>query len=115
MWTAPRSPLSEICNDLILAQSMPSGAVHTNTVESLVEYENTLLTVALEARSMDCAIAFERANKGFLLSGERRFIDAAEAILFRLAEVAEEQRINDIERLRLEINTFLHQARNVVI
>jgi len=27
-----RSPLSEICNDLILAQSMPSGAVHTNIV-----------------------------------------------------------------------------------
>ena len=26
-----RSPLSEICNDLILAQSMPSGAVHTIT------------------------------------------------------------------------------------
>ena len=26
-----RSPLFEICNDLILAQSMPSGAVHTNT------------------------------------------------------------------------------------
>jgi hypothetical protein len=25
-----RSPLSEICNDLILARSMPSGAVHTN-------------------------------------------------------------------------------------
>src|SRR5580700_10000127 len=27
-----RSPLFEICNDLILAQSMPSGAVHTNTL-----------------------------------------------------------------------------------
>jgi hypothetical protein len=26
-----RSPLSEICNDLILARSMPSGAVHTNS------------------------------------------------------------------------------------
>src|ERR1700687_2676229 len=26
-----RSPLSEICNDLILAQSMPSGAVHPIT------------------------------------------------------------------------------------
>src|SRR6266446_5021302 len=25
-----RSPLSEICNDLILAHSMPLGAVHTN-------------------------------------------------------------------------------------
>ena len=32
-----RSPLFEICNDLILAQSMPSGAVHpiTDTVEKL--------------------------------------------------------------------------------
>jgi hypothetical protein len=27
-----RSPLFEICNDLILAQSMPSGAVHPNTL-----------------------------------------------------------------------------------
>src|SRR5208282_1961174 len=26
-----RSPLSEICNDLILAQTMPLGAVHTNS------------------------------------------------------------------------------------
>ena len=26
-----RSPLFEICNDLILAQSMPSGAVHSIT------------------------------------------------------------------------------------
>jgi hypothetical protein len=26
-----RSPLFEICNDLILAQSKPSGAVHPNT------------------------------------------------------------------------------------
>jgi hypothetical protein len=26
-----RSPLFEICNDLILAQSMPSGAVHPIT------------------------------------------------------------------------------------
>src|ERR1700736_937157 len=26
-----RSPLFEICNDLILAQSMPPGAVHPNT------------------------------------------------------------------------------------
>jgi hypothetical protein len=26
-----RSPLSEICNDIVQAQSMPSGAVHPNT------------------------------------------------------------------------------------
>src|SRR5271166_2237302 len=29
-----RSPLFEICSDLILAQSMPSGAVHPNTLGS---------------------------------------------------------------------------------
>jgi hypothetical protein len=28
-----RFPLSEICNDLILARSMPSGAVHSNRWE----------------------------------------------------------------------------------
>jgi hypothetical protein len=82
-----------------------------DAIQSLVELEITLLTVALEARSIDCAIAFERANKGFLLSGERRFIDAADAILLRLAKVSEDQQINDIERLRSEIKTFLHQAQ----
>ena len=55
-------------------------------MQDLVEYEDVLLKVALDARSMDCAIAFERANKGFLLSGEKRFIDAAGVILGRLGE-----------------------------
>jgi hypothetical protein len=45
-----RPPLSEIYDDLILAQSMPSGAVHTNNpggvpkhnprINSLDEYED---------------------------------------------------------------------------
>jgi hypothetical protein len=48
-----------------------------DAIESLVEYEDTLLSVALSAQSMDCAVAFERANKGFLLSGQAKFITAA--------------------------------------
>lgn len=82
-----------------------------DAISSLVEHENTLLTVALEARSIDCAIAFERANKGFLLSGEQRFIHAADAILGRLNSVNEGKKIGDLERLRSDIGAFLHQAR----
>ncbi len=69
-------------------------------IERLVDWEDTLLGVALEARSIDCAVAFERANKGFLLSGEKRFVDAAEAILQRLEDADEGSAIADLERLR---------------
>jgi hypothetical protein len=82
-----------------------------DSVESLVEYENTLLNVALGARSPDCAIAFERANKGFLLSGEQRFIDSARAILNVLMRVDEGNAITDLERVRSELNTFMRQAQ----
>lgn len=83
-------------------------------INDLIEYEETLLSVALEARSMDCAVAFERANKGFLLSGEGRFIDAANAILERLRDADEGNPIADLERLRQEIGTFLRQARSAI-
>ncbi len=85
-----------------------------DAIDGLIEYEYTLLNVALEARSMDCAIAFERANKGFLLSGEKRFMEAAAVILNRLNGHNEGASISDIERLRSEIRTFLHQARSTV-
>ena len=81
-----------------------------DSIGSLVEYESTLLDVALGTRSPDCAIAFERANKGFLLSGEQRFIDSARAILEVLKGVNEGNAIADLERLRSELNTFIRQA-----
>ena len=84
-------------------------------MQDLVEYEDVLLKVALDARSMDCAIAFERANKGFLLSGEKQFVDAAGVILGRLGEHVEGEKISDIERLRSEIKAFLLQARNATV
>ncbi len=90
-------------------------ALAAKEMKDLVEHEDTLLKVALEARSMDCAIAFERANKGFLLSGESRFVDAANVILGRLKDLEDGGRISDIERLRSEIRAFLHQTQNTAI
>jgi len=82
-----------------------------DAVESLVEYENTLLDVALSARTPDCAIAFERAIKGFLLSGEQRFIDSASRLLDVLMRVSEGTAIADLERLRSDMKTFIRQAK----
>jgi hypothetical protein len=82
-----------------------------DAVAKLVEFEETLLTVALGARSLDCAIAFERANKGFLLSGNPSFIDAAGTLLNVLMAVNEGNAIADLERLRSDLRTFIRQAR----
>jgi hypothetical protein len=38
-------------------------------IERLGAWEDDLLQASLDARSPDCAVALERANKGFLLSG----------------------------------------------
>lgn len=80
-------------------------------IDRLVDYERTLLRVALDAPSMDCAVAFERAVKGFLLSGRPNFVTAAKAINKRLA-YAQADSIQDIDRLKNEVETFLHQARS---
>ena len=81
-----------------------------DNIEELVHHEHTLVGVALEARSMDCAIAFERVNKGYLLSGERRFVKAARAILKRLDSAEEKSTVGDLDRLRSEIRAFLKQT-----
>lgn len=82
-----------------------------DAIESLIEYEDTLLSVALAAQSMDCAVAFERANKGFLLSGRPNFIAAARLIHKRLKETEGVSRIADVERLTHEVEAFLLQAQ----
>lgn len=82
-----------------------------DAIESLVEYEDTLLNVALAAQSMDCAVAFERANKGFLLSGSSNFVAAARSIHKRLKETEGVSRIADVERLTHEVEAFLLQAQ----
>jgi hypothetical protein len=82
-------------------------------IERLADFENDLLQTSLEARSPDCAIGLERANKGFLLSGNRHFVAAAERILQILDDVKEGSSIGDLERLRGETRTFIRQARAV--
>ncbi|MGJ0621543.1 MAG: hypothetical protein ACR65Z_12660 [Methylocystis sp.] len=82
-----------------------------DAIESLIEYEETLLSVALTAQSMDCAVAFERANKGFLLSGRAKFITAAKSIHKRLEEAQGSSGIADVERLSHEVETFVLQAQ----
>lgn len=80
-------------------------------VGRLADFENDLIQASLEVRSPDCAIALERANKGFLLSGNLQFVTAAERILKILETVEEGPSIADLERLRIETRTFLRQAR----
>jgi hypothetical protein len=50
-----RSPLSEINNDLILAQSMPSGAVHTNNSDTGGEFEALIKQRLAMLRSVTAA------------------------------------------------------------
>src|ERR1700724_62348 len=58
-----RSPLSEICNDLILAQSMPSGAVHTNN-EMKIAPRSVRIAVGASSRSAaNCMVASRLGDK----------------------------------------------------
>ena len=83
-------------------------------LEELAEHQDILLGVALEAHSTDYAVAFERANKGFLLSGDERFIVGAQIILEKLAAAGPISEIGDLERLQFEIKVFLRQARRAL-
>jgi hypothetical protein len=85
-----------------------------DTISDLAVFEDTLLDVALGARSIDCAIAFERANKAFLLTREDRFLDKAEEIKRRLDGVGNIEAIADLERLKSEITTFIQQGRRAL-
>jgi hypothetical protein len=49
-------------------------------VEALAQLEDQLLDIALDAPSMDCAVAFERVQRAFLLCGADALIDKAETI-----------------------------------
>src|ERR1700726_3826494 len=51
-----RSPFSEICNDLILAHAMPSGAVHPNT-----PINNQAIT---SRTSISCSLVRKVCNNG---------------------------------------------------
>lgn len=80
-------------------------------VDDLVPYEEMLLDVALDARAMDCAVAFERAQKAFLLSGETKILDKVEKIRDRLVTARDVEQVDDLHRLHNEIAVFARQGR----
>lgn len=83
-------------------------------IEQFGDYEENLLEVALEAKAPDCGVALERAIKGFLLTADECFIEAAEALVIVLDKVDEDGSISDLERLRTETKTFVRQARKAL-
>lgn len=77
----------------------------------VASYEEDLLDIALEADTMDCAVALERATKAFLLSGEQRLIDKAEQVLHRLNANKRVETISDLTRLSEEAALLIRRAR----
>lgn len=80
-------------------------------VEALAQFEEQLLDLALDAPSMDCAVAFERAQRAFLLSGKPELIEKAETIRDRIADVRDMEAVADLHRLFNEVAMFVKQGR----
>lgn len=80
-------------------------------VRAIAEFEDMLLDLALDAPSMDCAVALERALKAFLLSGDRAILEKAEAIQARVASVRDIEQVDDLNRLHDEVAIFVAQGR----
>lgn len=83
-------------------------------LEALADFTESLLEVAMDAPAIDCAIAFERASKAFLLTKEPRFLDSAEEIARRLERAARNDDIDDLERVRAEVAMFIKQGRRSI-
>lgn len=82
-----------------------------DTIDEAGAFQDFLLDTAMEAKSVDCAIALERASKAFLLTSDAALIDKAEVIAERLEAASADDSIADLERLRAEVSMFVRQAR----
>lgn len=82
-----------------------------DTIEEAGAFQDFLLDTAMEAKSIDCAVALERATKAFLLTSDGSLIDKAERIAERLEGAGADDSIADLERLRAEISMFVRQGR----
>jgi hypothetical protein len=83
-------------------------------IEEIAVFTEFLLETVMSAPAMDFAIAFERANKAFLLTKQPRFLDSAEEIGRRLRQAIGERNIADFERVRSEIAMFVSQGRRAL-
>lgn len=83
-------------------------------LDQIALFTADLLDLALAAPSMDCAVAFERASKAFLLTANSRFLDAAEEIRRRLDAANKGDDIADLDRVRDEVGLFIRQGRRTL-
>jgi hypothetical protein len=80
-------------------------------IDALADFEEQLLELAIDAPSMDCAVAFERAHRAFLLAGKPEMLDQAEIIRDRIASVRNIDTVADLNRLHDEVAMFIKQCR----
>ena len=80
----------------------------------IAAFTELLLETALDAPKMDCAVAFERASKAFLLTMDERFLESAEKIGCRLQNAARDDDVADLERVRSEVAMFVSQGRRAI-
>lgn len=85
-----------------------------DSLREVTAWERVLLKQSLNAPRIDCAVAFERAAKGFLLSADAWFLEAAETLAKRLRAAATTDGISDLDRVRDEIEIFIEQARSAL-
>ena len=79
--------------------------------DEFADHEAMPPDVALEASTPDCAVAFERANKAFLLNGNSELLDKADLIRARLVEARDNLHLTDLARLHDEVATSVRQGR----
>lgn len=82
-----------------------------DTIEDVGAYEERLLDIALNARSIDCAVSLERGIKAFLLTGNPTILDRLEIIEQKLKSATQPIGIDDLDRMRKEISLFVQQGR----
>ena len=83
-------------------------------IGKLVEFEELLLGLALDADSMDCAVALDRALKCFLLDGDSRFLDKAQSIRNKLDAAKRIAGIDDLNRLHDEASLIVALGRAAI-
>lgn len=83
-------------------------------LEAIVSFENAKLFGSLNAPRMDCAVAFERIIRAFLLSGDQTYVDHARTVRDRLVASDSISGVDDLNRLKGEIETFIHMATNAL-
>lgn len=89
-------------------------ALAIDGVDELAGLEETVLEVALDAPTMDCAVALERVTKAFLITANADLIASGEEISNRIVAAGALEGVADLDRLRREAATFTRQARQAL-